>query len=148
MLNAADEAGVAVLLAAREPAARWPVAVPDLASRLRATAAVRVYPADDDLLRSLLLRLLIERGSGINETALDWLLRRLPRTAAAIREAAARLDRCSLALGRPVTRAVAEMVLDEMAQAGLTSSETTESLAEAAPPGSSDDPGLVPVGTW
>ncbi|MDA8249733.1 MAG: chromosomal replication initiator DnaA, partial [Rhodospirillales bacterium] len=61
LLNAAAESGLAVLLAGRTPPARWPVALPDLASRLRATAAVEIRPAEDELLRALLARLLAER---------------------------------------------------------------------------------------
>jgi chromosomal replication initiation ATPase DnaA len=52
-----------VLLAARTPPAHWPVRLPDLASRLRATTAVEIAPPEDSLLRSLLARLLAERVS-------------------------------------------------------------------------------------
>ena len=40
LLNATAEARLPVLLAARTPPARWPVRLPDLASRLRAITAV------------------------------------------------------------------------------------------------------------
>lgn len=107
LLNAADEAGRPVLLAGREPPSRWPAALPDLASRLRATAAVGVGPPDDALLRVLLARLLSERQVAVPQAVQDWLLLRLPRTAAAVREAAVRLDRLALARGGAVTRALA-----------------------------------------
>lgn len=107
LLNAAAEQGRPVLLAGREPPARWAVALPDLASRLRATAAVGLGPADDTLLRTLLARLLSERQVAVPRSVQDWLLLRLPRTAAAVREAVARLDRVALARGGPVTRALA-----------------------------------------
>lgn len=115
LLNAAAESGLAVLLAGRTPAARWPVALPDLASRLRATAAVEIRPAEDALLRALLARLLAERQVAVPEAVQSWLLTRLPRTPAAVREAAARLDRAALAAGGAVTRAIAARVLDETA---------------------------------
>ena len=44
-LNAAAEARLPVLLAARTAPARWPVSLPDLASRLRATTAVALAAA-------------------------------------------------------------------------------------------------------
>jgi len=118
LLNAAAEAGQPVLLAARTPPARWPVGLPDLASRLRATAAVEIAPADDTLLADLLKRLLVARQLAVPEAVQSWLLLRLPRTPAAIREAAARLDRASLAAGGAVTRPIAAAVLEEMEEPG------------------------------
>jgi chromosomal replication initiation ATPase DnaA len=90
------------------------VALPDLASRLRATAAVEIAPADDTLLADLLGRLLVARHLAVPPGLRSWLLLRLPRTPAAIREAVARLDRASLAAGGAVTRPLAAAVLEEM----------------------------------
>lgn len=131
LLNTAAEARLPVLLAGRAPPARWPVQLPDLASRLRAVAAVELRPAEDSLLRALLARLLAERQTAVPEAVQDWLLARLPRTPAAMREVSARLDRAALAVGRPVTRAVAAAVL--------------EGLAEAAPDGDAAPPADAPL---
>lgn len=114
LLNAAAEAGHAVLLAGLEPPARWPVRLPDLASRLRATATVELRAPDDATLRALLLRLLSDRQLIVPGAVQDWLLAHLPRTAAAMREAACRLDRAALAAGGRVNRAMAARVADEM----------------------------------
>jgi chromosomal replication initiation ATPase DnaA len=114
LLNAAAEAGHAVLLAARAPPARWPVVLPDLASRLRATAAVEITPADDTLLADLMGRLLVARQLAVPLALQSWMLLRLPRTPAAVREAVARLDRASLAAGGAVTRSLAAAMLEEM----------------------------------
>jgi chromosomal replication initiation ATPase DnaA len=113
LLNAAAEAGQPVLLAAREPPGRWAVALPDLASRLRAVLAVQIRPAEETLLRTLLARLLADRQLHVPETLQEWLLARLPRTQAALREAAARLDHAALAAGG-VSRSLAARVLAEM----------------------------------
>jgi chromosomal replication initiation ATPase DnaA len=110
LLNAAAEAGLPVLLAGRAAPARWRAVLPDLASRLRATASVRIGAAEDELLRSLLMRLLAERQLAVPEPLQDWLRLRLPRSQGAIREAVARLDRAALAGGGPVTRAIAQAV--------------------------------------
>lgn len=118
LLNAALEAGQPVLLAARLPPARWRVALPDLASRLRAVTTVALRPAEDALLRALLARLLAERQMAVDEAVQDWLLLRLPRTQAAMREIAARLDHASLAAGRRVTRALAADALARLAADG------------------------------
>ena len=114
LLNAAAEARLPVLLAASTPPARWPVRLRDLASRLRAITAVEILPADDTLLRVLLARLLADRQQRVPAETQDWLLTRLPRTSAALREAVDRLDRA--ALGRPggITRPLARDVLADM----------------------------------
>ena len=90
------------------------VALPDLASRLRAVTAVGLTLPEDELLAALLARLIAERQLRVDEAVQAYLLARLPRSGAALREAAARLDRASLALGRRVTRATAAIVLTEM----------------------------------
>jgi chromosomal replication initiation ATPase DnaA len=111
LINAAAEAGRALLLAGREAPARWAVRLADLASRLRATTPAQILPAEESLLRALLARLLAERQLAVPEAVQDWLLLRLPRSQGAIREAAARLDRAALATGGGVTRALAATVL-------------------------------------
>ncbi len=66
--------------------------LPDLASRFRAVTAVQILPPDDSLLRALLRRLLSDRQLRVDADVQDWLLLRLPRSAAALREAVARLE--------------------------------------------------------
>ena len=114
VLNAAAERQQPVLLSARTPPAAWHIALPDLASRLRAITAVPVGLPDDDLLQPLLARLLADRQLQVPEKIQDFLLARLPRTGGALREAAARLDRLSLAEGGTVSRALAARVVQEM----------------------------------
>lgn len=115
LLNQAAEQGRLVLLAARMPAAGWITRLPDLASRIRATASVAVEPAEDSLLRAILRRVFADRQLAAPESVQDWLLLHLPRTPAALEEAAARLDRAALASGGRVTRALATAIVDEMA---------------------------------
>jgi chromosomal replication initiation ATPase DnaA len=110
LLNAAGEAGLPVLLAGRPAPARWNPALPDLASRLRAITAVRIGPAEEELLRSLLRQLLAERQLAVAEPLHDWLLLHLPRSQGAIREAVARLDHAALAAGGRVTRTLVQAV--------------------------------------
>ncbi len=114
LLNAAQEAGHPVLLAAATPPARWPTRLPDLASRLRAVTAVPLGAADDAFLRTLLARLLSDRQLQVAAPVQDWLLAVLPRDPSALREAAARLDRAGLAAGRGITRALAARTLQPL----------------------------------
>ena len=114
LLNAAEQAGQPVLLAAAEPPARLRVALPDLASRLRATTAVEVGAADEAFLSGLLARLLAERQMQVTPATQSWLLRRLPRTPGAVQDAVARLDHAALAAGGAVGRTLATRVLTEL----------------------------------
>ena len=113
-LNRAAAAGTAVVLSGRKPPGRWDVGLPDLLSRLRAMTAVEIGPPEDSLLRALLARLLADRQLAVASGVQEWLLIRLPRTAAALREAVARLDRAQLIAGRAVTRGLAAAVVAEM----------------------------------
>jgi chromosomal replication initiation ATPase DnaA len=113
-LNLARERGLRLLLSARLPPSGWHVQLPDLASRLRAIAAVAIGPPDDRLLAALLVRLFAKHQMQAAAPLRDWLLTRLPRSAAALRLAVDRLARTSLALGRPVTRGMAESVLADL----------------------------------
>ena len=111
LLNAAAEAKLPVLLAARAAPARWTTRLPDLASRLRAVTAVELGMPDDAMLRILFANLLAARQLAVAEPVQEWLLRRLPRDAAALRDAAARLDEMALAAGRRITQAMAVQVV-------------------------------------
>ena len=115
-LNAAAEAGFRVLLAARMPPGRWNTELPDLASRLRAATATEIVAADESLLRALLARLLADRQIAVPASVQDWLRMRLPRSAAAMRQAALLLDHLALTEGGRVTRLTAARVLTAMTQ--------------------------------
>ena len=51
----------ALLLTARTAPGRWPLALPDLASRLQATAVAALAPPDDALLAAVLVKLFADR---------------------------------------------------------------------------------------
>jgi chromosomal replication initiation ATPase DnaA len=114
LLNASGEAGLPVLLAARAPPARWAVRLPDLASRLRAMTAVELGPPEDALLRALLARLLADRQLRPPQSVQEWLVRRLPRSAAALRDAVERLDAAALDRHRNITVPFAGQVLADV----------------------------------
>jgi chromosomal replication initiation ATPase DnaA len=118
LLNAAAESRLPVLLAARAPPSRWNTGLPDLDSRLRAMTTVELGQPGEDVLRALLARLTAKRQLRVEESVQDYLLDRLPRTGAAMREAAARLDRASLAAGKRVSRRIAADVIASLVEDG------------------------------
>jgi chromosomal replication initiation ATPase DnaA len=114
LLNAARELRVPMLLAARTPPARWSVSLPDLASRLRSMPAVAIGAPEDELLRFLLSRHLTDRQLRVPQAVQEWLVRRLPRSAAALGGAVARLDSVALAERRNITMPFATEVLADI----------------------------------
>lgn len=114
LLNAARESGAPILLVARTPPARWSVCLPDLASRLHAMTAVPVGAPDDALLGALLARSLADRQLRVPPPVQEWLVRRLPRSGAAVRDAVARLDAFALDQHRNITVPFATQVLADM----------------------------------
>ena len=125
ILNAAAEARRPVLLTMSRPPARLPIRLPDLASRLRAMTAVEIGPADDGFLAALLARLLSERQLAVPAALQAWLLIRLPRTPAAIRDAVAWLDGAALAAKSGVTQKLAADALGDLFPGLFTSVQET-----------------------
>ncbi len=111
VLNTARERNLRVLLSGRTAPSRWPFRLADLSSRLRAITAVEIRAPEDHLLAALLLRLLSDRQLIVTQPVQDWLLARLPRSPAALRQAVNRLDQASLAVGKAITRSLATKVL-------------------------------------
>jgi len=114
LLNDAAAAGQPVLMTARQPPARQNFDLADLGSRLRASLAVEIRAPEDELLDMLLARLTAERQLALPEGVRRFMLTRLPRTAAALREAVARLDRAAMQAGGKINRGLAEAVLAEL----------------------------------
>ena len=113
LYNCVVEAGASLLLVAREAPASWPIALPDLASRLRAAPAVAIAPPDDALLAAVLVKHFADRQVRVAPGVIGFLLRRMERSFAAAGALAERLDRLALGAGRPITVPLARRVLAE-----------------------------------
>lgn len=116
LMNLAAAEGCALLLTGRAAPARWPVALPDLASRLAALTPARLGAPDDALLAAVVAKALDDRGLRFEPGLPAFLAARIERTFAAAEAAVARLDAASLAQGRAITRKLAGEIL--AAQAG------------------------------
>jgi len=113
LINLAREEGAYLLLTARTAPAGWPVAVPDLGSRLKALPVIALSPPDDMLLRAVLLKLFADRQVQVDEQLLDYVATRIERSFAAARALVARLDQEAMQRQRPLTRSLAADVLRE-----------------------------------
>lgn len=119
LLNLTRQTGGHVLLASETDPAHWPVALPDLASRLKALAVARLDPPDDVLLRGVLVKLFADRQLAVEEQVLSYLMLRMPRSLDAARALVADIDRLALAERAPVTRGLAARVLQRLTEPGL-----------------------------
>ena len=112
LYNRCRDRSATLLLAAREPAARLPLTLPDLASRLSAATLLPVQALPEPERRRLLQRRAQARGFELDEAVLDFLFRRYRRDLPALLALVERLDRESLARQRRVTLPLVRAVLD------------------------------------
>ena len=113
LLNLVREEAAFLLITAQAVPARWGVALPDLASRLRAVPTVALSAPDDALLRAVLVKLFADRQLGVDESLIGFVATRIERSFAAARAVVDELDREALRQHRPVTRALAAELLRE-----------------------------------
>ena len=111
LLNLLKERQAHALIVAREPAARWPVGLPDLASRLAALPHVEIATPDETLLAALLVKHLADLGARVDPPVIRYLVPRVERSFAAISDLAKALNRAALAAQKPITIALARTLV-------------------------------------
>ncbi|MEO1312617.1 MAG: DnaA/Hda family protein [Pseudomonadota bacterium] len=110
--NAVLNQGGALLFTGRTPPQRWPIALPDLASRLRAAGVARLDSPDEALLTAVMVKLFADRGVKASPTLVHYVLVRIERTMASVEQTVARLCEAGFASGRKIGRKLAAEVLD------------------------------------
>ena len=139
LINLCGEGRLPLLMTGRTAPARWPVCLPDLASRLRATAAAGIGAPSDALLAALMTKMFADRQVLVPAEVQSWLRNLLPRSAAALGEAVARIDRLALAESGAVTRPLVRRAL--AGWEGLQGAD--DGLEESTGRGSPDGPSLL-----
>jgi len=132
LLDGLQTANAAVLLAASRPPEHLDVVLPDLRTRLAASAVFALRPLDDADRRALLQQRAHARGLDLGDGVADFLVLRLPRDGASLMQALDLLDRASLSAQRRLTLPFVQAVL---AQAG-----TGAQAADSAAVGPDDGP--------
>jgi chromosomal replication initiation ATPase DnaA len=107
LLNLAREQQASLLLTARNSPAGWPVALPDLASRLRALPVATLQAPDDAVLRGVIIKLATDRQLALDDGVVSYVITRIERSFAAARAAVIALDNEALRQRRAPTRALA-----------------------------------------
>ncbi len=104
--------GGRLLLTTDTPPNAWGLCLPDLASRMQATATATLAAPDDALLAAVLVKLFADRQIVVPPALIPYLVARIDRSFATARALVAALDSRALALRRPITMALAAELLD------------------------------------
>lgn len=111
LMNAVRAAGGSLLITATRPPAQWPLATPDLMSRLKSATHADVAEPDDALLGAVMVKLFADRQLSVDQGVIAYLLRRMERSVPQAVRMVEALDAMSLSRKRPITRALAAEML-------------------------------------
>jgi chromosomal replication initiation ATPase DnaA len=116
LINLAREEESFLLFTARTAPTSWSIAIPDLASRLRAFPVVTLQAPDDAMLRGVIIKVAADRQLSLDDSVVRYLLSHVERSFAAARAAVITLDNEALRQGRPASRALAAELFRDSAE--------------------------------
>lgn len=119
LLNWTRERRGSLVLTGRTAPARWPLALDDLRSRLRALTTIAVAPPGDTLIAALLVKLFADRQIRVGDEVIAYLVARMERSFAAARDLVAAIDARALSQRRRITIPLAREVLAIASADGL-----------------------------
>jgi len=103
LYNLQKERGGHILAAASAPPAQWTFQLRDLESRIKAAPAVAIGAPDDQLMAIVLTKLFSDRQIFVSQDVVNFMVPRLQRTFAALRDMVDTIDRKALVEKRAVT---------------------------------------------
>ena len=115
LFNLARETRLSLLLTMRVAPGDIEIALPDLRSRLRATAFVSIESPDEALLKGLLIKLFADRQLRVTPKLVDFIARHLERSAEGAARVVSEIDKLALETRRNVGLRVAREALDRLA---------------------------------
>lgn len=121
--NRAQAANRPLLLVADELPPAWDITLPDLRSRIAASAVAEIDPPDDGLTRALLERGLARRGLDARPELVEWVGARIERSHLAVTRAVDALDSRAMERRRGLSIPFAR---DALTEAGLLGSSGSE----------------------
>jgi chromosomal replication initiation ATPase DnaA len=114
LYNMVNERRGHLLLCAEAPPARWPIALPDLRSRLAALPSVAIAPPDDGLLEALLAKLFADRQLVLDRGTVIFIVARMERSFEAARRLVDAIDRAALASQRRPSLGLVREVMEKL----------------------------------
>lgn len=107
-----------LLLTGIDAPARWPIKLPDLASRMQASAVATISDPDEVLLAAVVMKQFQDRQLSPTPSVVHLLARNIPRSFAVAARAVAWIDATALERGREINRTLALEFLDKHAGNG------------------------------
>lgn len=114
LYNMVNERRGHLLVCAEAPPARWPIALPDLRSRLAALPTVGIAPPDDGLLEALLGKLFADRQLAVDRGTVIFIVARMERSFDAARRLVDAIDRAALASQRRPSLGLVREVMENL----------------------------------
>lgn len=111
LYNIVKESGRQMLMTASEPPSRWPIALPDLRSRLNAGLSAGIGAPDDALIGAVLVKQFADRQLKVDGDVVRYLLSRIERSFGAVRAVVTALDAAALKEKRALTIPLVRHVL-------------------------------------
>ena len=111
LYNWCTERSISLLLLSRAAPGAWPIALPDLSSRLRSLPSVGIAAPDDRLLAAVLVKHFADRGLRVAPGVIAYAVARMERSFAAAAELVLALDRLAMSSGSAVTLRLTRRVL-------------------------------------
>ncbi len=112
--NTLQATGGTLLVTGIDAPSRWPIALPDLASRLNAAEVATLEAPDDTLLSVVLVKMFADRQITVSPDLIQYLLPRIDRSFEAARQMVELLDRAGLSKKRAITPRLAGEVLKDL----------------------------------
>lgn len=116
VMNWVRQNGKTLLMTSTSWPGSWQVQTPDLLSRLRAATTVEIHEPDDQLLRTIFIKLFTDRQLLVDAGVADYLVLRVERSLRSAIEIVDALDRLSLARQSRITKRLAGEVLEAFEQ--------------------------------
>ena len=101
------------MLTLLEPPVRRTFALPDLASRLRATPSVAIREPDEQLLTAVLVKLFNDKQIRVGAEVLNYILPRIERSFEAVRDLVNEADRQAMAQQRKISIPLMRDILNQ-----------------------------------
>lgn len=120
-----------LLLVGRSLPMRWPLAMPDLRSRLATAVPVELAMPDDALMQALLVKLFSDRQLLPGRGVIEFLVMRMERSYAAARRIVSEIDARALEERREVRLPLARTVLNDLNRADQASAEPVLDFEQA-----------------
>lgn len=116
--NRAQESGRPLLIVSNLAEDGWPIALPDLASRIGAALHLSIGTPDDAMLADLAALHAEMRGLALDPAAISYLVPRCERSHVGIERLVAAIDRLSLERKQPPTLGLMRDALEELSGTG------------------------------